>query len=218
MSESSQPERVPEPLDEALRARILGHLAARRRTCVELSAAHQRAAAVCVTLVPGPRDEASFLLTRRPGDLSRHPGQFALPGGRLEPAETPEQAARRELGEELGVTLEADSVLGSLDDFTTHSGFVITPVVLWGPLVRTLAPDPREVAIAYRIPLRELYGANVPRFETVAGLDGPLISLPLVGTHIYSPTAAIVYQFREVALEGRDVAVQHFAQPRFAWR
>jgi 8-oxo-dGTP pyrophosphatase MutT (NUDIX family) len=168
--------------------------------------------------VPGSQGEASFLLTRRPGDLPRHAGQFALPGGRLEPGEDAQSAARRELAEELGVSLGEESVLGYLDDFTTHSGFVITPVVLWGPEARTLAPDPREVAIAYRVPLKELYHPLMPRLQAVPGLEAPLLSLPLLGTHIYSPTAAIVYQLREVALEGRSISVQHFAQPSFAWR
>ncbi len=217
MSESPQTQHVPEQLDQALRARIVSHLASFARTCVELGE-NQRAAAVALALVPGPHGEASFLLTRRPGDLARHAGQFALPGGRTDGGENAEQAARRELEEELGVSLGPESVLGLLDDFSTHSGFVITPVVLWGPEVRTLAPDPREVAIAYRIPLRELYQPRVPLLQHVPGLEAPLISLPLVGTHIYSPPAAIVYQLREVALEGRAVSVQHYAQPRFAWR
>jgi len=42
--------------------------------------------------------------------------------------------------------------------------------------------------------------------------------LPSVGTTVYSPTAAIIYQFREVALSGRTTRVAHFGQPRFAWR
>ncbi len=217
MSDSPQPLCVPEQLDEALRSRIAGHLSSHARACVPLRR-DQRAAAVALTLVPGWQGEACFLLTRRPADLRRHAGQFALPGGRLDAGEDAVQGARRELAEELGVSLDPGCVLGLLDDFTTHSGFVITPVVLWGSEARTLAPDPREVAIAYRIPLKELYQPRLPRFVTVPGLAAPLISLPLLGTHIYSPTAAIVYQLREVALEGRAVSVQHFAQPSFAWR
>jgi 8-oxo-dGTP pyrophosphatase MutT (NUDIX family) len=203
-------------LNEALRTRIVRHLGDLER--LELGHLGHRPAAVALTLVPGPGTEASFLLTRRTSDLAHHAGQFALPGGRLEVSETPEQAARRELQEELGVTLGPESVLGLLDDFATRSGFVITPVVLWGPEVRELLPDPREVAIAYRVPLRELYAPQVPHLHQAVGLDAPLLSLPLVGTHIYSPTAAIVYQLREVALEGRGTRVHHFEQPRFAWK
>jgi 8-oxo-dGTP pyrophosphatase MutT (NUDIX family) len=209
-------ERPRHALDDALRTRIVRHLAVHVRA--EIPLAGQRAAAVALTLVPGSGGEPAFLLTRRASDLPHHAGQFALPGGRLEASETPEQAARRELQEELGVALGADSELGRLDDFATRSGFVITPVVLWGPEVSALIPDPREVAIAYRVPLGELYAPAVPQLSAVAGLAAPILSLPLVGTHIYSPTAAIVYQLREVALEGRATRVQHFEQPRFAWR
>jgi 8-oxo-dGTP pyrophosphatase MutT (NUDIX family) len=208
-------------LDDVLFERIMANLSAFSRVVAPEAPpgrpAH-RAAAVALTLVPGPAGEPCFLLTRRASDLAHHPGQFALPGGRLEADESTSQAARRELAEELGVSLGPESVLGLLDDFTTHSGFVITPVVLWGAEVKRIAPDPREVAIAYRVPLLDLYRPEVPVLQAVPGADSPLLSLPLVGTHIFSPTAAIVYQLREVALEGRSTRVQHFGQPSFAWR
>ena len=47
-------------------------------------------------------DAAALLLTRRAAHLKRHAGQWALPGGRMEPGESPEQAALRELHEEVG--------------------------------------------------------------------------------------------------------------------
>lgn len=219
MSTPSAHPHVPERLDAALRARIETHLSGTPRRQVERTAQAQlKPAAVALTLVPGDAGEPTFLLTRRPYDLPQHPGQFALPGGRLAAGETSEQAARRELAEELSVVLGADAVLGCLDDFTTQSGFVVTPVVLWGPDVREVVPDPREVAIAYRVPLVELYRPDVPLLQEVRGAESPLLMLPLVGTHIFSPTAAIIFQFREWALEGRAVSVQHYAQPRFAWR
>jgi ADP-ribose pyrophosphatase YjhB (NUDIX family) len=173
---------------------------------------------VALALVPGEEGEAAFLLTRRASDLLHHRGQFALPGGRLDAGEGATDAARRELREELGVSLGEDAVLGLLDDFVTRSGFLITPVVLWGPGVRELVPNEREVALAYRVPLSDLYRADVPGLHREPGVDGEILSLPLVGTRVYSPTAAIVYQLREVALEGRPTRVHHYDQPRFAWK
>jgi hypothetical protein len=35
---------------------------------------------------------------------------------------------------------------------------------------------------------------------------------------VHAPTAAILYQLREVALEGRATRVHDFEQPVFAWR
>jgi hypothetical protein len=34
---------------------------------------------------------------------------------------------------------------------------------------------------------------------------------------VHAPTAAILYQFREVALLGRSVHLGHIEQPLFAW-
>jgi hypothetical protein len=42
--------------------------------------------------------------------------------------------------------------------------------------------------------------------------------MPVGDTWIAAPTAAMLYQFREVALLGRDVRVDHYDQPVFAWR
>ena len=72
--------------------------------------------------------------------------------------------------------------------------------------------------MAYRVPLVELYRADVPKIFHLGDSPGPLLALPLVGTQVYSPTAAIIYQLRELALEGRATRVHHYEQPRFAWK
>lgn len=205
-----------EGLDESLRSRVLRRLSAFDR--LELARPGLTPAAVALTLVPGLDGAPAFLLTRRVVTLTRHGGQFALPGGRIDPGEDAPTAARRELHEELGVELSEESALGLLDDFVTRSGYVITPVVFWGPDVGELAPNPHEVALAYRVPLRELYRPDIPFLHYIEGSDSPVLSLPLVGTEVYSPTAAIIYQFREIALEGRTTRVHHYEQPRFAWK
>ncbi|MBU3916201.1 NUDIX domain-containing protein, partial [bacterium] len=77
-------------------------------------------------------DHAALILTRRATSLKNHSGQWAFPGGRIDKNETPEEAALRELEEEVGLKLGNERVIGRLDDYVTHSGFVITPVVIWG--------------------------------------------------------------------------------------
>jgi 8-oxo-dGTP pyrophosphatase MutT (NUDIX family) len=207
---------APLDLDERLRRRIVRNLAALDR--LDLTAEGLVPAAVALVIVPDDSGAPAFLLTRRSAQLHHHGGQFALPGGRIDPGEDASVAARRELQEELGVTLADDCVLGLLDDFATRSGYVITPVVLWGPNVSELRPNPSEVARAYRVPLSELYHPQAPILFRIEESDSPVLALPLAGTRVHSPTAAIIYQLREVALEGRPTRVHHYEQPRFAWQ
>jgi 8-oxo-dGTP pyrophosphatase MutT (NUDIX family) len=161
---------------------------------------------------------AAFLLCRRASRLRSHAGQWALPGGRLDDGETHMDAALRELDEELGLRLDPDSVVGLLDDYPTRSGYVITPVVLWGGADPQLEPAPDEVLAVYRIGLHALRDSE-PRFISIPESDRPVVQLPLGNDLIHAPTAAILYQLREVALLGRPgVRVDHLEQPVFAWR
>ena len=213
----------PAAFDSALRDLVRTNLAAHTHHVIDAAAAVPggealRPAAVALTLLADEAGAPAFLLTRRSSTLAHHRGQFALPGGRLDAGESFETAALRELSEELGLTLGPGQVLGKLDDFQTRSGFVITPVVVWAGEVGTLQPNPHEVARVYRVALRELYQPEVPCLTPTGKDAAPILSLPLVGTYVFSPTAAIIYQLREVALEGRDTRVHHYDQPRFAWK
>jgi 8-oxo-dGTP pyrophosphatase MutT (NUDIX family) len=170
-------------------------------------------AAVAITLVDAGE---AFLLTRRARSLRGHAGQWALPGGRADPGESPGAAARRELAEELGLVLDAGAELGLLDDYATRSGYLITPVVLWAGDDPQLRPNPAEVAQLHRVPL-ELIDVE-PRFLAIPESDAPVIQLPLFGRLVHAPTGAVLHQFREVVLHGRATRVAHLEQPVFAWR
>jgi len=214
--------------DPALRQRVQRSL---RAHAVHAAApgAH-RAAAVAVAIceegtgaeLPGIASpagwstRASLLLTRRAIGLSSHSGQWALPGGLIDPGESAEQAALRELSEEVGLSPAASSVLGRLDDFATRSGFVITPVVIWAGAARDLVPNPGEVASIHRIPLAEFMRADAPMLEMLADSEHPVLRMPVGDGWIAAPTAAMLYQFREVCLLGRTTRVAHFEQPLFA--
>ncbi|MCB1685718.1 MAG: CoA pyrophosphatase [Pseudomonadales bacterium] len=162
--------------------------------------------------------QPALLLTRRAASLRKHAGQWAFPGGRLDPGETPVQTALRELEEEVGVRLGDQQVLGCLDDFVTRSGFVMTPVVVWGGSVREASPNPDEVASIHRIPLTELLRSDAPLLSDQNTSAHPVLRMPVGDDHIAAPTAALLYQFREVCLLERHTRVAHYEQPRFAWR
>jgi 8-oxo-dGTP pyrophosphatase MutT (NUDIX family) len=162
--------------------------------------------------------DAALVLTRRAFGLANHAGQWALPGGRLDAGENAAEAALRELAEEVGLHLEADCLLGRLDDFVTRSGFVVTPIVVWGGANIQLRPDPAEVSSVHRVPLTELLRADAPILEETPESPHPILLMPVGNSWIAAPTAALLYQFREVALLGRGTRVGHYEQPRFAWR
>jgi 8-oxo-dGTP pyrophosphatase MutT (NUDIX family) len=200
----------------ALRERLRANLAAFDREAV--AGLGLRRAAVALALLADEAGRACFVLTRRAAGLRSHGGQWALPGGSQDPGESAEAAALRELSEEVGLELDRGAVLGLLDDYATRSGYAITPVVVWAPGARELRPNPAEVDAVYRVPLAELERPDVPRLRRIPESERPVISVPLLGTHIHAPTAAFLYQLREVGVFGRATRVSRYEQPVFAWR
>lgn len=160
---------------------------------------------------------AAFLLCRRASRLNSHAGQWALPGGRVDQGETAIDAALRELSEELGVELSEAAVLGLLDDYPTRSGYVITPVVIWGGGRLDLRPAPDEVVAVYRVGLHQLQRDDSPRFVSVPESPRPVVQIPLGHDIMYAPTGAVLLQLRWLCLEGRHDPVDELEQPVFAW-
>ena len=204
------------PFGQDLRLRAVANLTCLERRCAAPDGL--RPAAVALVIVPDESGRPCFLLTRRAAGLRAHARQWALPGGRLDHGESPADGARRELSEELGLALDASAVLGLLDDYPTRSGYVITPVVVWGAAEGDVVPNAAEVAAVYRVPLADLDAPDVPRLITIPESDRPVIQVPLLGSLIHAPTAAVLYQLREVVMHGRPTRVDHLEQPVWAWR
>ncbi len=191
-----------------------------------------RAAAVAIAIaeegtgaqLPGLQEpaawsrEAALILTQRASTLTHHAGQWALPGGRIDDMESAQEAALRELEEEIGLRIEPSALLGTLDDFVTRSGFVITPFVVWAGRAAALAPNPTEVASVHRIPVAEFMREDAPLLEPSDDAGRHILRMPVGRSWIAAPTAAVLYQFREVCIAGRHTRVAHFDQPLFARR
>ena len=205
-------------ISDALQASIAQNLAGFELR--KIGGADLRQAAVVIAVTTHPDGRPAILLTLRPARMGRHAGQYALPGGKVDPGETAPDAALRELDEELGLNLGSETILGRLDDYATRSGFCITPYVVWAGSTPDLRPAPDEVAKVFFIPFDELLSDALPHFEDGVPGGAPVLysQLPTLGHRMYAPTAAILYQFREVALRGLATRVHEYDQPRFAWK
>ncbi len=194
-----------------------------------------RRAAVVLCVVEEPGGSPAVIVIKR-AYRGRNAGQWGLPGGRLDEGETAEQAALRELHEELGLHARPEDLLGALDDFPAASGFTITPLVLVLTDATRLRPNPDEVHSVHLVELARLAAEDTPRWvraedavrqaelrdDAAPAGEAGLLQMRLgPKMTIHAPTGALLWQFREVVLLGTAPSaarVAHFTQPDWTHR
>jgi len=146
-------------------------------------------------------DAVSVLLTRRTAQLTRHAGQIAFPGGRVDDGDADAVAtALRETEEEIGLKRDRIEPIGQLDRYVTRTGFAVTPVVAIVHPPFTLTLHPREVAAAFEVPLefildparRERHSAE---FQ---GVQRQFYAIPFGEHYIWGATAGMLVNLAEV--------------------
>ena len=124
----------------------------------------------------------------------------------------------REINEEIGITVSNDQILGCLDEYETRSGFSITPVVLWVNDLSSLEAEPGEVEEIFIIDIEELFRADSPKWVSIEESNLKVLQLPIRNRLIHAPTAALLLQFKEVALLGKFMRTDHIEEPVWAWK
>ena len=113
----------------------------------------RREYAVLIPLWKGEKEWKILYETR--SELISQPGEISFPGGRVEPGETPQEAAVRETCEELGIEQNDITILGAIDYLVTH-GFVLYPFVAIIEANTVFRPNTEEVAELFGISIRSL--------------------------------------------------------------
>ncbi len=163
-----------------------GHLREKRRAI--------RPAAVLVPVVDRD-DELMVLFTRRTAHLHDHAGQISFPGGRAEPGDpSPGDTALRETAEEIGLAPDRVELLGCLTEYTTVTGYRVTPVVGLVTPPFELKHDDFEVAEVFEVPLAFLLDpANHQRNLVVHdGNERHYYAMPYGRHYIWGATAGML--------------------------
>jgi 8-oxo-dGTP pyrophosphatase MutT (NUDIX family) len=166
-------------------------------------------AAVLILLVNrGDADGPRVLFTQRTAHLTDHAGQISFPGGRVEDGDRdPFHTALRETEEETGVDASRVEVLGTIPDYSTGTGYLITPVVAWIDAPVDYRPDPTEVAECFEVPFSFLIDTRNHRLESAMykGRMRSYYAVPYHHRYIWGATAGMLVTLTRVIAHARGV-------------
>ena len=157
-----------------------------------------RPAAVLAPVVARPGG-LTVLLTQRASSLRAHSGQIAFPGGKIDPGETPREAALREAFEEIGLEERFVEPLGWLDPYLTGTGFRIAPLVALVNPSFAPAVNPLEVEEVFETPFSFLMDPANHRLDEREwqGRMRKFYVMPHEGRYIWGATAGILRNLYE---------------------
>jgi len=164
-----------------------------------------RPAAVLI-LVINQMDAPTVLFTQRTAHLTDHAGQISFPGGRMEADDRdPFHTALREAEEETGVDATRIEIIGTIPQYTTGTGYLITPVVGWMEPPVTYRPDPTEVEECFEVPFEFLIDINNHQLETAMykGRMRSYYALPYGHRYIWGATAGMLVTLTRVLGEAQ---------------
>ncbi len=164
----------------------------------ETVVARARPAAVLAPIVARPAG-LTMLLTLRASHLRAHSGQIAFPGGKVDPGETPDEAALREAHEEIGLEARFVEPLGWLDPYLTGTGFRVAPLVALIDPAFTLTPNELEVDEVFETPFAFLMDPANHRLDEREwrGQVRKFYAMPHEGRYIWGATAGILRNLYE---------------------
>jgi len=194
-----------------------------------LTATFPRGDSAVLLLIVRTGTTTGIVLTRRSADLRTDPGVVAFPGGRIEAGESPENAARREASEEVGLSTNRVTIHGRLPESWNGAGFRIIPVVASIEGLVDLSLQESEVSAAAIVPLAAVI-ADSHHNTVIRTIDHhDFVDDIITFTHadreweLYGPTADIardlsahLADIKRDSITRRQADIDHFAPNRWA--
>jgi 8-oxo-dGTP pyrophosphatase MutT (NUDIX family) len=164
-------------------------------------------AAVLILLVNRDASHGpAVLFTQRTAHLTDHAGQISFPGGRVEEHDRDAvHTALRETEEETGVPNSRVEILGAIPNYSTGTGYLITPVVGWVDAPLDYRPDPTEVAECFEVPFSFLVDEQNHRLESAMykGRMRSYYAVPYQHRYIWGATAGMLVTLTRVIAHAR---------------